>query len=134
MRTRGRVALQRLAEDIDKVVRIYPSGDVGYQLDIGKALSHYGFHYSAPHFMGVSALAPIERADAVNRRSGIPLPGITLETNRRFKDYVQLDSGLAVPRQVATELGIGYVEWSPKIFSILSELMDIKDFKDHVEG
>lgn len=134
MRIRGRAALQRLAEDINKVVRIYPSGDVGYQLDIGKGLSHYGFHYSAPHFMGVSALAPIERGDAVDRLSGIPLPAMLYPREMKFKDYVQLDSGLAVPHQVAEELGINHDEWGRRHFSILSDLLDIKDFKEYVEG
>ena len=123
-------ALRRLAEDINGVVKICPRSWRGYKFDIGKAFRHYGWN-DVPVYTDLAAVAPVELKPYTD---GTPSrPCIVVLTDRDFKDYVQLDSGLAIPRWVAAESDIACSEWDRKTFGTLSGLLDIEDFKRDVE-
>jgi hypothetical protein len=115
--------LEKLTADINSGISICPRARDALQFDIGKTYRFYGLNDDASKYIGVVALAPVE-----NLPGGIPLG---VDPKEEFSDYVQFESGLAVPRWIAEKTDLEFNEYNyPRSLRIAAGYFTPEIFKD----
>lgn len=111
--------LERLANDFRKGCAICPRGTDAFQIDLGQSYKDYGLIDDYANFVGVVVVAPVE---------SLPNVGLTafVDAERMFKNYEQLDSGLAVPKWVAEESGLAHRPYETETLRILLGMLTPK--------
>jgi len=81
------------------------------EIDIGRRLESMGFSELGKKYAGINAVVPLED----------PLDGMKVMTDgRTFKNYVQYESGIAVPAYLAEDIGLPYKAFVPNESMILN--------------
>lgn len=113
--------IERLTEDIRRVIQICPRASDILQFDVGKAYRDYGLLDDASSYINVVACVPVE---------SLPNCGLPMFVNPKalFKDYQQLESGIAIPKWLAEKSGLKHQQWdAPETVRILVGYLSPKD-------